>query len=196
MKELKKENEKKVYKIGDRIGIEELETVANGIALKGLKVVESSGNLWASRIIEGKDVDTFEDIQQNVIVKLIENDLLITKECYQVINKTLNDYKKSKIKNVEIIINEENGASNLDFNSYIEYVKSNNYVLESENIKNKISLQELNLTKRQLEIIKIYAKLGSLQSVADILGVSKSTIQTTVDRIKEKTSKLINSVEY
>lgn len=190
-----KEN-KKVYKIGDKIGIEELETVAHGIALKGLKVIESSGNMWATRIIEGKDVDTLEDIKQTVILKLIENNYIISKECYQVINKILYNYKKSKINNVEIVINEENGASNLDFNSYISYIKNNNYVLESESIRNKISLQELQLTKKQLEIIRIYAKLGSMQGTADILGVTKSTVQKTIERIREKTTRLINSVEY
>lgn len=196
MKELKKENEKKVYRIGDKIEIEELETVATGIAIKGLKVVESSGNLWATRIIEGKDVDTLEDIKQTVILKLIENNYIISRECYKVINKILYNYKKSKINNVEIIINDENGASNLDYNSYIEYIKSNDYVLESENIKNKMLLSELQLTKKQLEILHIYVKLGSMQETADVLGVTKSTIQTTINRIKQKTTKLINSVEY
>lgn len=196
MKELKKENEKKVYRIGDKIEIEELEEVATGIAIKGLKVVEASGNLWATRIIEGKDVDTFEDIKQTVVLKLIENNYIISKECYQVINKILYNYKKSKINNVEIVVNDENGSSSLDYNSYIEYVKNNDYVLESENIKNKIALQELQLTKKQLEILNIYTKLGSMQGTADILGVTKSTVQTTINRIKQKTSKLINSVEY
>lgn len=196
MKELKKENEKKVYRIGDKIQVDELEKVATGIAIKGLKVVESSGNMWASRIIEGKDVDTLEDIKQSVILKLIENDYIISKECYQVINKILYNYKKSKINNVEIIINDENGSSNLDYNSYIEYIKSNDYVLENENIKNKMLLRELQLTKKQLEILHIYVKLGSMQETADVLGVTKSTIQTTINRIKQKTSKLIESVEY
>lgn len=196
MKELKKENEKKVYRIGDKIEIEELEEVATGIAIKGLKVVEASGNLWATRIIEGKDVDTLEDIKQTVILKLIENNYTITKECYRVINKILYNYKKSKINNVEIIVNDENGSSNLDYNSYISYVKNNDYLYESENIKNKIALQELQLTKKQLEILHIYVKLGSMQETADVLGVTKSTIQTTINRIKQKTSKLINSVEY
>ena len=192
MKELKK-----VYKnkIGDKIEIEELEEVATGIAIKGLKVVEASGNLWATRIIEGKDVDTLEDIKQTVILKLIENNYTITKECYRVINKILYNYKKSKINNVEIII-EDNGSSNLDYNSYISYVKNNDYLYESENIKNKMLLKELDLTKKQLEILNIYAKLGSMQGTADILGVTKSTVQTTINRIREKTTKLINSVEY
>lgn len=195
MKELKKENEKKVYRIGDKIEIEELEEVATGITIKGLKVVEASGNLWATRIIEGKDVDTLEDIKQSVILKLIENDYIISKECYQVINKILYNYKKSKINDVEIII-EDNGSSNLDYNSYISYIKSNDYVLENENIKNKMLLSELQLTKKQLEILHIYVKLSSMQGTADVLGVTKSTVQTTINRIKQKTNKLINSVEY
>lgn len=191
MKELKK-----VYKIGDKIEMEELEEVATGIAIKGLKVVEASGNMWASRIIEGKDVDTLEDIKQTVILKLIENNYTITKECYRVINKILYNYKKSKINNVEIIVNDENGSSNLDYSSYISYVKNNDYLYESENIKNKMLLKELDLTKKQLEILNIYAKLGSMQETADLLGVTKSTVQTTINRIKQKATKLINSVEY
>lgn len=188
--------EKRVYKIGDKIEVEELERIATGITLKGLKVVETSGNNWASRIIERKDKDTFEDIKQNVILKLIENNYVITKDCYRTVNKTLYNIRKEKINNVEIVVNEDTNVSNVDYNSYIEYVKSEINVIETIETRNKILLKELNLTKKQLEILNIYSKINSMQEVADILGVTKSTVQTTIERIRKKTMQLIQKIEY
>ena len=105
----------KMYKIGDKIeNINELEEIATGIALKGLKVIEANGNLWASRIIERKDVDSFEDIKQNVIVELLQNDLIISKGCYKIVNSYMYSYKINKLKNIEIVVNEDTNASNLD----------------------------------------------------------------------------------
>ena len=186
----------KVYKIGDKIEVEELENVATGISLKGLKVIETSGNNWASRIIEGKDKDTFEDIKQNVILKLIENNYIISKDCYRTVNKTLYNIRKEKINNVEIIVNEDTNVSNVDYNSYIEYVKQEINVIETIETRNKMLLKELNLTKKQIEILNVYSKLNSMQGVADILGVTKSTVQTTIERIRKKTMQLIQKVEY
>lgn len=186
----------KVYKIGDKIEVEELERVATGITLKGLKVVETSGNNWASRIIEGKDKDTFEDIKQNVILKLIENNYTITKECYRTVNKTMYNIRKEKINNVEIVVNEDTNSTNLDYNAYIQYVKEEINVINVIEKRNKMLLKELNLTKKQLEILNIYSKINSMQEVANILGVTKSTIQTTIERIRKKTMQLIQKVEY
>lgn len=187
----------KVYKIGDKIeNIEEIEEVATGIALKGLKVIEANGNLWASRIIERKDIESFEDIKHNVILKLLENDLIISKECYNVVNAYMYNYKVNKIKNVEIIVNEETNATNLDKNSYIEYIKEYNNGIIKEETKNKFCLDALNLTDKQKEILNIYSKTNSMQKTADLLGIAKSSVQKTIERIREKTQKICYSIEY
>lgn len=185
-----------MYKIGDKIGIEELETVSKGIVLKALKVIESSGNLWASRIIEGKDKDTFEDLKQNVIVKLIENDYIISNDCYRIVNKTLYNIKKENIKNIEIVVNENSNISNLDYESYIQYVKQETNIFESTKQKKEFLLKELRLTEKQLEILNIYSSVNSMSKTAEILGIEKSSVQTTIERIREKTKKLIYNVEF
>ena len=71
---------KKIYRINDKIEINELEEVAHGIVLKALRVIETSGNKFASRIIEHKDDEMLEDLQQSVILELIKNNYIINIE--------------------------------------------------------------------------------------------------------------------
>lgn len=186
---------KKIYRVNDKIkNVEELEEVAKGIVLKALKVIETSGNRWATNIIEKRDVDTFEDLVQTVCLKLIENNYIITKECYRTINKYLNNYKLEKSKNIEIVIDENSNNCNVDKQSYIQYLKEENNSLENKEYIKKITLDKLELTERQKEILNIYSK-NSLEKTAEILGVTKSTIQTTINRIKQKTVSLVNCFE-
>lgn len=189
---------KKVYKIGCKINVEELEKVSKGIVLKGLKVIESSGNRWASRIIEGKDRETMEDLQSIVMLELIENDYIISKECYRKINKYLYNYKVDKIKTVEIVVNDEEEQENgaVEYQSYIEYVRNINDYNGVKNIYNKFSINELKLTEKQKEILNIYSKLGSYGKVADVLGVARSTVQVTIERIRAKAVRMCQNIEY
>lgn len=176
---------KKIYKINDKINVDELEEVARGIVLKALRVIETSGNKFASRIIEHKDDDTLQDLQQSVILELIKNNYIINKECYKIVNKMLYNYKNDKIKSVEIVVNDETNSSNLDFNSYVEYLK-NDSEIEFKEIKSKFNIDELKLTDRQKEIINIYSKMQSIRDVANLLNISKRTVQTTIERIRQK----------
>lgn len=203
MKSLKNENVKKengevkkIYRIGDKIEVDELEKVAKGITIKALKVIETSGNRWASRIIEKQDLDTLEDLQQIVILKLIENEYIINRECYKVVNRYMYNYKVNNIRNIEIVVNDENNISNLDRKSYIEYIKEECDTLKNNIYSKKISIEMLQLTEKQKEILNIYSSLNSLQATADLLGVAKSTVQVTIERIREKTKKLCYSLEY
>jgi hypothetical protein len=188
--------EKKIYRICDNVEVEKIEEVASGIVLKGLKVIEASGNRWASRIIEKKDVDTFEDLKSIVILEIIENNYIISKECYRKINKYLYNYKTEKIKNIEIVVNEEENISNIDKYSYIDYIKEKQSYYENEKKKNRISIELLELTEKQKEVLNIYSKFNSYEKTADILGVTKATVQTTVNRIREKTKKLCYNMEF
>lgn len=157
---IKEEDKKDIYKI------------ARGIVIKALKIVEASGNCWASRLLENKDKDTLEDIIQDVLLVLIENNYKITKECYKIINKTLYNKKKTEIKNISInLIVEDNKNSNeLDKKSYVEFLEKELYSNKTEN--KKIMLSKLNLTKKQLEILNIYAKTGSYAKTAEYLNLS------------------------
>lgn len=189
-------NNKKGYKIGDFIEKEELEKVATGITLKALKVIETSGNAWASRIIEHKDIDTLEDLKQTVILVLLENNLQITKECFRIVNKYMYNYKIDRVKNMEIIINDDDGVSNLDKNSYVNYIKEEVNSIEKKEEQKNFNISMLNLTEKQLEILNVFSKMGTFGKTAEILGVSKSTVQKTIERIRTKTQKIIECIEY
>lgn len=184
---------KKIYKINDKINVDELEEVAKGITLKALRVIETSGNKFASRIIEHKDDDTLEDLIQSVALELIKNNYIISKDCYKIVNKMLYNYKNDRIKSVEIVIDEETNFSNLDLNSYVEYLKSDS-AIEFKEIKSKFNIDELKLTKRQKEILNIYSKMQSLRDVANLLNVSKRTVQTTIERIRQKAITVANDI--
>lgn len=189
-------NNKKGYKIGDFIEKEELEKVATGITLKALKVIETKGNLWASRILEKKDIDTLEDLKQTVILVLLENNLQITKECFRIVNKYMYNYKIDRIKNMEIIVSDDDGVSNLDKNSYVNYIKEEVNSIEKKEEQKSFNISMLNLTEKQLEILNIFSKMGTFGKTAEILGVSKSTVQKTIERIRTKTQKIIECIEY
>lgn len=78
-----------MYKIGDIIKIEELEEVAKGISLKAVKVIATNGDKLAFEILEGKKPEILEDIKQDVILKLLENNLRIEKNCFQVVRSAI-----------------------------------------------------------------------------------------------------------
>lgn len=180
---------KKVYKIGDNVEVEKIEEVAKGIVIKGLKVIEASGNNWASRIIEKKDIETFEDLKSIVILEIIENDYKITKNCYKKINQYLYNYKKEKINNLEIVINEETNATNVDLQGFVNYEREKSSYYEDTRENKRFDLELLDLTDRQKEILNIYSKTQSRQKTAEILGVAKSTVQVTIERIRAKAIK-------
>ena len=187
---------KQGYKIGDTIQESELQEVARGIAIKALKVIETKGNLWASRIIEHKDIDTLEDLEQTVVLVLLENNLQITKECFKIVNKYLYNYKLKKAKNIEIVVNDSDNVSNLDKKSYLKYIVEEVNSIKKVEQDKKINIEELNLTKKQIEILNIFSKMGSFGKTAEVLGISKSTVQVTIERIRKKAQKLIEVVEF
>lgn len=178
------------YKIGDIIKEEDKENIykiSKGIVIKALKVIEAKGNMFASRLLENKDVDTLEDLIQDVLLILVENNYKITRECYRIVNKNLNNKKKTEIKNISInLIVEDNKNSNeLDKKSYVEFLEKELYSNKTEN--KKIMLSKLNLTKKQLEILNIYAKTGSYAKTAEYLNLSsRGTVQNTIKRIQNK----------
>ena len=177
---------KKVYRIGDTIEAEELEEVSKGIAKKALKVIEASGNRFATNIIEGRDADTFADLVQSVAVALIENNYIISKECYKIVNHYLYNYKKSQL---ILHIDNEDEKNEIERNGYIEYITTN-YTQKTSQKSNITSLKNIYnmLTPRQAEILKIYTNLGNIQHTADFLGISRQAIQNALHDIKQKLS--------
>lgn len=186
---------KKNYKIGDIIQKEDLQEVAKGITRKALKVIETKGNNWVTRILEYKDLDTLQDLEQTVAMQILEDNYKITKQAFKIVNKYIYNYKVQKLKNVEITV-DENGISNLDKKSYINYVMEEVTPIEKTEKNKQLNIELLGLTEKQLEILNIFSKIGSFGKTAEVLGITKSTVQTTINRIKNKTMKLIESVEY
>lgn len=205
--ETKKENEKKVYRIGDKIEENKIMEISRGITKKALKIIEASSvnsaknkksgyNVYVTRLLENKDLDTLEDLHQIVAMQLFRDNYIITKECYRIVNKYIYNYKKEKVNNVEIIVNDDENFSNIDRYSYINYIKEEKNILENKEIKRNFSIDVLQLTEKQKEILNIYSKMLSYEKTAELLGISKGAVQTTIKRIREKTIKCCYAFEY
>ena len=134
-----KENEKKVYKIGDKIEENEILKISKGITRKALKIIEASStnnaknkksgyNIYVTRLLENKDIETLEDLHQIVAMQLFRDDYIITKECYRIVNKYIYNYKKEKVNNIEIIIDDESNLTNIEKQSYVNYIKQENNI--------------------------------------------------------------------
>ena len=96
------------------------------------------------------------------------------------------NYKRDKINNLEIIINEETNASNVDLQGFVNYEREKISYYEDIKENKSFSIDLLDLTERQKEILNIYSKTQSRQKTAEILGIAKSTIQVTIERIRKK----------
>ena len=181
--------------IGKQIEINELQQFSKGIVIKALKGLEAKGNKFATYILEGKRPYDLDDLQQSVIERILIDNMIITKKAFQVVGKTISDFTREK--NRLVIIENENEDEDEDENSifdknvYIEYLNLFGEVTEKTvNFK----IDELGLTKRQLEIIKIYGKLQGYGETAKTLGISRSTVQTTIDRLRKKLDYLIVNI--
>ena len=151
------------------------------ILIKGLKVNYAfSGNKRVERILENKDKDTLEDLLQDLELMNLEEKTI--KEMYAYIDNYFYKTKKEDTATVEIVVNEEEEENNaLDKIAYINYISNNNYVE-----KKSFDVDDLDLTDKQKEILNIYATTSSMSKTADFLGVSKSTVQTTIERLRKK----------
>ena len=54
----------------------------------------------------------------------------------------------------------------------------------------------LDLTEKQKEILNIYSKIGTFGKTAEILGVAKSTVQVTIERIRKKAVRVCGAMEF
>lgn len=151
------------------------------ILVKGLKVNYAfSYNKRIERILENKDKDTLEDLLQDLELMNLEEKT--SKEIYAYIDNYFYKTKKEDNATVEIVINEEEEENNaIDKIAYINYISNNNYIE-----KQSFNIDDLDLTDKQKEILNIYATTNSMSKTAEFLGVSKSTVQTTIERLRRK----------
>lgn len=152
------------------------------ILVKGLKVNYAySGNKRVERILENKNKEDLEDLLQDLELMNLEGK--DASEMFKYIDAWCYGRKKEDTATVEIVIKDEEEEENnaLDKIAYINYISSNNYVE-----KQTFELDELDLTDKQKEILNIYATTNSMSKTADFIGVSKSTVQTTIERLRKK----------
>lgn len=185
------ENSKKVYKIGDTIKEEELQEVVRGITKKAINVIATSGDKIALELQEGKYKDLWEDLLQEVALQIIQENYTITKKAFKVVRSYI--YRKNR-DIIELVIDAdtENDTSEFytiqDKKAYIQYISE--YYNDTKTSKTfNIDLLLENFTSRQKEILSIYAKTNSMQKTADLLGISKGTINNTLRRLRENIQK-------
>lgn len=153
------------------------------ILIKGLKVNYAfSGNKRVERILENKNVEDLEDLLQDLELMNLEGK--DASEMFRYIDHWAYGRKKEDTATVEIVVNgeeeeEENNA--IDKIAYINYISNNNYIE-----KQSFDIDDLDLTDKQREILNIYATTSSMSKTAEFLGVSKSTVQTTIERLRRK----------
>ena len=77
--------------------------------------------------------------------------------------------------------------------SYNEFLCNIDNCYTKNDLRKKISLNidELNLTDRQIEILKMYTKTGSIVQVAELLGISKQAVSKTINIIRKKLSEKV-----
>lgn len=194
--------------IGKVVKNEDLYKVAEGITRKALKVMETKGNKFARDIIENGNYykkDDFEDIMQNVVEQILIDNYIITKDCFKVVNKYINNLNKFptiktitengkikyiKMEKLEIDKEDEKDVELLNYISFLAYNDKKIMMENDKKEKSKDIIEMLDLTDRQKEILDIYSKIQNAQKTAELLGINCNTVKTTIKRIREKTSKL------
>lgn len=185
--------DKKIYKIGDKIEVDEVLKVSKGIARKAVAVIAASGDRIALELQENKHIDLMQDIIQEVSLQLILNNYIISKECYKIVRSYI--YKKNR-DTIELIIDDDGTDEDNDFKKMYDKIAYVKYINEYKEIKTskQFNVNKLmdGLTERQKEIILMYAKCNSMQKVADLLGIKKSSVSDAIYIIRNK----INKMQY
>ena len=180
--------------------------VASKLSYKVIKVnYAKSASKFLQNAIELKN-DFVEELKNECILKIFEygfvNDgilrikshtfkstsrrefeLLNKKAVISELNSIIYRYKRiEKMQNIEI-----DNDNNIDELEKMAYYMYNNKVYEvTKKDNNKINIDVLELTNRQKEILLMYAKTKSYQKVADMLGIGKTTVLKTIQRIRQK----------
>ena len=118
--------------------------------------MNKNGSLYASVLIEKKDVETLKDIKQDVIVQIICDDYIVTRNAYRVVRKFIyNNYEKN---NIDIFYDDEKIEIEMNKQSFEKYNKKivNVSFMKQKNID--FNLEKIKLTEREKEIINMYAK--------------------------------------
>ena len=179
----KKEENKKTL-INTRIKPEEVEKYSEIIVKKALKVISCSGSIYAIKLLENKDVNTLEDLKQEVALQLILDNYIINKNTFKVVRSYI--YKNYEKTEIEIFTTEEEEEKATDKESYISYINSDGTEKQKAS---KIDLKKLYkvLSATEKKIFQYYfINNMKKKNIAEMLDIKKQNITTYILRIKQK----------
>ena len=177
-----KENQKTL--LNQKINVEDLEKYSKIITKKALKVIACSGSIYAIELLENKDVNTLEDLYQEVSLQLILDNYIINKNAFKIVRSYIyNNYEKTEL---EIFTDDTEQEREEEKTSYLSFMNNN-----SENPKkaNKIDTKKLykKLSDTEKKIFQYYF-INNMRKIdiANMLDIKKQNITTYILRIKQK----------
>lgn len=186
--------------------IMEVMETSKKIACKVLKVAcSSSGSSYFWNGLECKN-DLKEELESIAYLAMLESGFYINNKLYikgkifksnvkkfeflnkktvvSAINKAI--YKNRRIEEVKEFSLDNETEENKNEVEKISYKLYNSNIYELKKDNSNILIEKLCLTERQKEILLIYSKTRSYQRTADLLGVGKTTVLKTIQRIRQK----------
>jgi len=160
------------------------------IAYNALKRLNKKGyNKHVNAILEGLQPQDLEDLAMEIYTQKLENShktiLSITCDFLYKNNKRNNRFS------IDFLDDFMANDTNFEYN-YLKYELQAEAEPKTTQTNTKIlKIKELNLTKKQLEILNIYSKTNSLQKTANYLNIAKSTVSTTIKRIQNKANDIL-----
>lgn len=177
-----KENKKTL--LNQKINIEDVEKYAKIITKKALKVIATSGSIYALKLLENKDINTLEDLQQEVALQLVLDNYIINKNTFKVVRSYI--YKNYEKTEMEIFTTEEQEEQATEQASYISYINNNG---TEKKKASKIDLKKLYdiLSTTEKKIFQYYFINNMKQKdIAAMTETTKSNINILIKRIKQK----------
>lgn len=177
------ENNKKTL-INTKIQEEDIEKYSKIIVKKALSVIACKGSIYAIKLLENKDMDTLEDLRQEVAIQIMLDNYVITRNSYKTVRKFLYDnYEKTEI---EIFTTEEKQEEKEEQASFISYINNNNEEMKKPKRIDFEKLQQ-KLSKTEKKIFQYYF-INNMQQVniAKMTDTTKSNINILIKRIKKK----------
>lgn len=174
--------EKKKTLINTRINVEDLEKYSKIITKKALKVISCSGSIYAIELLENKDVNTLEDLYQEVALQIILDNYIISKNAFKVVRSYI--YKNFEKTEVEIFTDDTEQEREEEKTSYISFMN-----IEEKKEAKKIDLKKLYsiLSDTEKKIFKYYFCNNMKKvDISKMLDIKKQNITTYVNRIKQK----------
>lgn len=214
MKKLKLNKKIRSYKIkkikfnvNDEKFAQAVQVASAKILSKTLNVIYSkSSNQYVLDILQHKNIEELHDLQQEVVLQILSNnfiynDLIKIKNNYYRIKRNRRELQVLDLQRIcryinSIIYHSRKNKENVIALDIIREQEERTeciscYIVEHTEKTNKIkkqmqSIADLKLTEKQKEILQMYANMRSTYKVADALNISRSTVDTTLRRIKSR----------